>query len=151
VPVVEAETAPAEAKAVADDTETGTAEIENKAVSAAEVETKAPEVAPLEAPPAPTRATAPPKPVGPDALLPAEIGDCIVDELTGLAPTDPDGVFEPVPPYGNVWRSTKRLIEHISMGPYRTPASRLLLSVGAEVQRQDAEHIVATLRAQLGE
>jgi hypothetical protein len=140
-----------EAKAVSDDTETGTAEIENKAISAEEIETKAPEVAPLEAPPAPTRATAPPKPVGPDALLPAEIGDCIVDELTGLAPTDPDAVFEPVPPYGNVWRSTKRLIEHISMGPYRTPASRLLLSVGAEVQRQDAEHIVATLRAQLGE
>ncbi|MER5482651.1 hypothetical protein ABT024_05455 [Streptomyces sp. NPDC002812] len=120
---------------------------ENKAVSA-ETETKTPDVAPLEPPieflPPPT-----PEPVGgPHQLIPAELGEYIVDDATGRPPQDPDTVFFPVNPHGTALRSTVRLIEHVGLGTYRTPTTRLLVPAGAEVRRPEAERIVAQLRAQ---
>lgn len=151
---------PAEDKAVADGIEPGADPAEDKAVSdAVEIgavpaegtETKAPDVAPLEPPAPPVEPAEPETPVGPDGLMPAELGDRIVDEATGQAPTDPDTVFEVLPPYGYLCRSRVRLVEHVGMGAYRTPTTRLLVPVGAELKRDDADRIVARLREQLGE
>jgi hypothetical protein len=136
---------------------------ENKATAESDTENKAtvetpetesgpqpPDVAPLE-PPAP-----PQRPVvetirNAQQVLPAQLGDTIVDEATGAFPTDPDAVFVPVThaPYGNVLRCTVRLIENIGMGPYRTPSTRLLVPAGAEMPRPEADRIVTRLRAQL--
>jgi hypothetical protein len=149
---------PAEDKAVSDGIEPGAAPDENKAVSdavetgaapAEGTESKAPDVAPLEAPAPPAEPTEPEKPIGPDGLVPAQLGDVIVDEATGQAPTNPDDVFEVLPPYGYLYRSRVRLVEHVGMGAYNTPTTRLLVPVGAELKREDAERIVARLREQL--
>lgn len=139
--------AAAEDKAVPE-TETTAAPAEDKAAPAV-TETKVPEVAPLE-PPAPRpEPAAPEKAVGPEAIVPAKIGDRIVDEATGEMPTDPDEVFEELPPFGHLCRSRVRLIEHVGMGAYATPTTRLLVPAGADLRREDAERIITRLREQL--
>ncbi|MEU9925151.1 hypothetical protein AB0H51_28350 [Streptomyces griseoluteus] len=145
----DAAAAPAEDKAVTDETEAGTpAAAEDKAVTA-DTETKTPEVAPLDPPPAPQAPTTHEDPIGPDGLMPAELGDCIVDEATGQKPTDPATVFELLPPFGHLCRSRVRLIEYVGMGAYKTPTTRLLVPAGADLRREDAERIIARLREQL--
>ncbi|MGW0757169.1 hypothetical protein ACWD1Y_11875 [Streptomyces sp. NPDC002814] len=136
-------TEPAEAaedKAATADTETKTPEA---------VDTKAPDVAPLEPPAEPEPIPEPELLTTAQQLLPATIGDRVVDEATGEPPADPDAVFVPVPPYGATFRCTVRLIEHVGMGAYNTPATRLLVPVGAQLKRQQKEKVVARLRAQL--
>lgn len=131
------------------------ADTENKAVVGTENKTAAeegpqpPDVAPLEPPAPPKEPEVTPIP-GPQEVLPAELSDVILDDATGKPPTDPDGVFTPVPeaPYGNVQRCTVRLVERVGMGTYRTPTTRLLVPVGAELSRLEADRIVARLRAQ---
>ncbi|WP_404949148.1 hypothetical protein HFP70_35790 [Streptomyces sp. ARC14] len=120
---------------------------EDKAASAA-VETKTPDVAPLEPPSEPAPAPEPAPLTTAQQLLPAKLGHLIVDEATDQAP-DPERVFVPVQPHGNTVRCTVRLIEHVGMGAYNTPSKRLLVPVGAELRLQQAERIVARLRAQL--
>jgi hypothetical protein len=139
---------PAEDKAVSAATETGGDPTENKAVTE-DTEIKAPDVAPLEPPPPPVEPAKPESPVGPEGLMPAELGDRIVDEATGEPPTDPDTVFEELPPYGYMCRSLVRLVEHVGMGAYRTPTTRLLVPAGADLKREDADRIVARLREQI--
>ncbi|MEU5181145.1 hypothetical protein AB0G49_13945 [Streptomyces longwoodensis] len=140
---------PAQDKAVPESTEAAVAAAEDKAVLA-DTETKVPEVAPLEPPNPPAPPAAPTIPVGPEGLVPAQLGDRIVDEATGEAPADPDEVFEQLPPYGYICRSRVRLVEHVGMGAYKTPTTRLLVPAGADLRREDAERIVARLHAQLG-
>ncbi|MGA5411569.1 hypothetical protein ACPCSC_30480 [Streptomyces lavendulocolor] len=131
----------AENKAATADTEIKTPEAE---------ETKAPDVAPLEPPAEPEPIPEPEFLTTAQQLLPATIGN-VVDEATGEPPADPDAVFVPVPPYGTTFRCTARLIEHVGMGAYDTPATRLLVPVGAQLKRQQMEKVVARLRAQLTE
>ncbi|MFD9248387.1 hypothetical protein [Streptomyces bottropensis] len=131
----------AEDKAVTADTETKTPEAE---------ETKVPDVAPLEAPAEPEPIPEPEFLTTAQQLLPATIGE-VVDEATGEPPADPDGVFVPVPPYGTTFRCTVRLIEHVGMGAYDTPATRLLVPVGAQLKRQQMEKVVTRLHAQRNE
>ncbi|MFJ5143052.1 hypothetical protein [Streptomyces sp. NPDC088707] len=143
IPATTVGTEPADAtedKAAPGDTETNIPEA---------VETKAPDVAPLEPP---TDLEPIPEPellTTAQQLLPATIGDRVEDEATGQPPTDPDAVFVPVPPYGTTFRCTVRLIEHVGMGAYNTPATRLLVPVGAQLKRQQMERVVARLHAQL--
>jgi hypothetical protein len=113
-------------------------------------ETKAPDVAPLEPPAGPEPIPEPEFLTTAQQLLPATIGD-VVDEATGEPPADPDAVFVPVPPYGTTFRCTARLIEHVGMGAYDTPATRLLVPVGAQLKRQQMEKVVARLHAQRNE
>ncbi|MFF0754403.1 hypothetical protein [Streptomyces sp. NPDC004267] len=129
-----------EDKAADADTETKTPEA---------VETTAPDVAPLEPPAEPEPLPEPPFLTTAQQLLPATIGDRVVDEATGEPPADPDSVFVPVPPHGTTFRCTARLIEHVGMGAYNTPATRLLMPVGAQLTRQQMEKVVARLHAQL--
>ncbi|MEU9397452.1 hypothetical protein AB0D86_46680 [Streptomyces sp. NPDC048324] len=90
-------TTPADGTAAADDTATEDKALPETETTAASAEDKAapavteaiPEVAPLE-PPTPRLEPASEKPVGPEAIVPAQIGDRIVDEATGEKPTDPD-------------------------------------------------------------
>ncbi|AXI91315.1 hypothetical protein SAM9427_36705 (plasmid) [Streptomyces sp. ETH9427] len=140
----------AEDKAAAEPGET-TEPAEDKAVPDGTVETKTPDVAPLEPPDVPEPPKAPDTPVGPEGLVPAQLGDRIVDEATGEAPADLDGLFESLPPYGYMVRSRVRLVEHVGMGTYRTPTSRLLVPAGADLKREDADRILARLREQRGE
>ncbi|MGW0562945.1 hypothetical protein ACWDZ4_20555 [Streptomyces sp. NPDC003016] len=133
-------------KPAPDDTEITEAP-EDKAV-ADDTDTKIPDVAPLEPPAEPA-----PEPVHEplttaQQLLPAQLGDRIVDDATGRPPTDPDTIFIPVMPYGSTMRCTVRLVEHVGLGTYRTPTTRLLVPVGAELKRAQAERIVAQLHAQ---
>ncbi|MFD4933414.1 hypothetical protein [Streptomyces virginiae] len=121
---------------------------ENKAVSAA-VETKTPIVAPLEPPAEPEPVPERDPLTTAQQLLPAELGDRIVDDATGLPPTDPDGVFVPVMPHGGTVRCTVRLVEHVGLGIYRSPTVRLLVPIGAELKRGQAARVVARLREQL--
>lgn len=131
----------AEDKTAAVDTETKTPEA---------VETKTPNVAPLEPPVEPEPRPEPEPMTTAQQLLPARIGDHIVEEATGEAPVDPDAVFVQVqPPHGNTFRCTARLIEHVGMGAYNTPATRLLVPIGAELKRGQMERVVARLHAQL--
>jgi hypothetical protein len=131
----------AEDKAAPADTETKTPET---------AQTKTPEVAPLEpwAEPEPLPEREPLTTA--QQLLPAQLGDRIIDAATGEPPADPDAVFVQIqPPHGNTFRSTARLIEHVGMGAYNTPTTRLLVPVGAELKRGQMERVVARLRAQL--
>lgn len=131
----------AENKAAPVETETKTPET---------VETKVPDVAPLEPPAEPEPLPEPDPMTTAQQLLPAQISNHIVDEATGKAPVDPDAVFVQVqPPHGNTFRCTARLIEHVGMGAYNTPATRLLVPVGAELKRGQMERVVTRLRAQL--
>lgn len=120
---------------------------DDKAVSAPP-ETKAPDVAPLEPPSEPEPVPEPEPLTTAQQLLPAKLGHLIVDEATDQAP-DPDAVFVPVQPHGSTFRCTVRLIEHVGMGAYNTPSKRLLVPVGAELRRHQAERIITDLRAQL--
>lgn len=122
--------------------------VEDKAAPA-DTETKIPDVAPLEPPHVPEPIPEPVPLTTAQQLLPAKMGDHIVDDATGEPPTDPDGVFVPVQPHGNSLRCTVRLVEHVGMGAYNTPTARLLVPVGAELRRDQAERVVARLRAQL--
>ncbi|MER7937933.1 MULTISPECIES: hypothetical protein [unclassified Streptomyces] len=143
--------------------ETGPVPTENKTADTDEVEeagpapaeTKArtqapPDVAPLEPPAPPQVATTPITP-GPEGTVPAQLDGRIVDEATGEMPSAPEEVFEALPPYGYLCRSRVRLIEHVGMGTYGTPSTRLLVPAGADVRREDADRITARLREQLGE
>ncbi|AWI32697.1 hypothetical protein [Streptomyces tirandamycinicus] len=121
---------------------------EDKAAPA-DTETKVPDVAPLEPPTEPEPEPEPAPITTPQQLLPAQLADRIVDEATGELPADPDAVFVPVQPHGSSYRCTVRLIEHVGMGAYNTPASRLLVPVGAELQRHQAQRIIDRLRDQL--
>ncbi|MER6232589.1 hypothetical protein ACFUC2_05335 [[Kitasatospora] papulosa] len=128
----------------------GPAEAPEDKTAAVETETKTPDVAPLEPPAEPEPLPEPDPMTTAQQLLPAQISDHIVDEATGKAPTDPDAVFiQAQPPYGNTFRCTVRLIEHIGMGTYNTPATRLLVPIGAELKRSQMERVVARLHAQL--
>ncbi|MEU0857407.1 hypothetical protein ABZ352_18485 [Streptomyces griseofuscus] len=122
--------------------------VEDKAVPA-DTETKTPDVAPLEPPTEPDPLPEPAPLTTAQQLLPARLGDLIVDEATGHPPADPEGVFVTVQPYGSSVRCTVRLIEHVGMGAYNTPTTRLLVPAGAELRRDQAARIVARLRAQL--
>lgn len=127
-----------------------TALIETETKTPETGETKTPDVAPLEPPAEPEPLPEPDPMTTAQQLLPAKIGDHVVDEATGEAPADPDAVFVQVqPPHGNTFRCTARLIEHVGMGAYNTPATRLLVPVGAELKRGQMERVVARLHAQL--
>ncbi|MBV1940760.1 hypothetical protein KUF83_29955 [Streptomyces sp. BV286] len=136
---------------IPDTVETTAAEAaEDKAVPA-HTETKTPIVAPLE-PPAESLPDPVPEPVlltTAQQLLPATALGDIVDEATGEHPADPNTVFVPVDQYGNVHRCTARLVEHVGMGAYNTPATRLLVPVDAQLKRHQMERVVNRLRAQL--
>ncbi|MFE1270640.1 hypothetical protein [Streptomyces sp. NPDC058758] len=144
----------AENKAIApEDTTEETAE--DKAVAEAP-ETKspaldsptAPEVAPLE-PPAATPPPAKEEIRNSQQILPAHISNAIVDDATGLPPADLDNLFQPVAvPYGSGLRATCRLVEHVGMGAYNTPTTRLLIPAGAEIAPADAQRILDRLRTQ---
>ncbi|WP_329317362.1 hypothetical protein OG723_44145 (plasmid) [Streptomyces sp. NBC_01278] len=121
---------------------------ENKAV-ADSVETKIPDVAPLDPPAKPAPVPERDPLTTAQQLLPAELGDRIVDDATGEPPADPEGVFVPVALHGSTLRCTVRLVEHVGLGPYRTPTTRLLVPVGAELKRDQATRVVARLREQL--
>ncbi|WP_330335720.1 hypothetical protein OHS33_38730 (plasmid) [Streptomyces sp. NBC_00536] len=121
---------------------------ENKAVSV-EVETKTPIVAPLEPPAEPEPVPERDPLTTAQQLLPAELGDRIVDDATGLPPADPDSVFVPVMPHGSTLRCTVRLVEHVGLGTYRTPTTRLLVPIGAELKRGQVARVVARLHEQL--
>ncbi|RSS97250.1 hypothetical protein EF903_01640 [Streptomyces sp. WAC05292] len=121
---------------------------ENKAVPAP-AETKIPDVAPLEPPAEPEPLPERDPLTTAQQLLPAELGDRIVDDATGEPPADPDSVFVPVMPHGSTLRCTVRLIEHVGLGAYRTPTTRLLVPIGAELKRGQAARVVARLRDQL--
>ncbi|MER7759463.1 hypothetical protein [Streptomyces sp. NPDC097619] len=114
-------------------------------------ETKLPEVAPLEPPPAPEPLPEPDPLTTAQQLLPAQLGDRIVDDATGEPPPDPDTVFVPVLPHGNTLRCSVRLIEHVGLGPYRSPITRLLVPIGAELKRGQAARVVARLHEQLAQ
>ncbi|MFC8537982.1 hypothetical protein ACFUJY_29280 [Streptomyces sp. NPDC057249] len=130
-----------ENKTAATQTETKTPEL---------AETKTPDVAPLEPPAEPEPAPEPDQLTTARQLLPAQITGLIVDAATGQAPPDPDAVFVQVqPPHGNTFRCTARLIEHFGMGTYNTPATRLLVPIGADLKRGQMERVVARLRSQL--
>ncbi|MFI9052530.1 hypothetical protein [Streptomyces sp. NPDC053427] len=124
-------------------------EIAEDKAAPADTETKIPDVAPLEPPrtpePIPERVPL----TTAQQLLPAKMGDRIVDDATGEPPTDPEGVFIPVMPHGGSQRCTVRLVEHVGMGAYNTPTARLLVPIGAELRRDQAERVLARLRAQL--
>ncbi|MFD0353018.1 hypothetical protein ACFVHW_04600 [Streptomyces sp. NPDC127110] len=121
---------------------------EDKAVPGI-VETKTPDVAPLEPPAEPEPIPERDPLTTAQQLLPAELGDRIVDDATGLPPADPDAVFVPVQPHGSTLRCTVRLVEHVGLGTYRTPTMRLLVPVGAELKRGQAARVLARLREQL--
>ncbi|MEU7228927.1 hypothetical protein [Streptomyces chrestomyceticus] len=123
---------------------------ENKAATS-DTETKTPDVAPLEPPREPEPVPEPAPMTTAQQLLPAKLGDLIVDEATGQPPANPDGVFVAVQPRGARFRSTVRLIEHVGMGAYNTPATRLLVPAGGELSRYQADRVIARLRAQLTE
>ncbi|KIF04144.1 hypothetical protein PL81_20230 [Streptomyces sp. RSD-27] len=129
-------------------TELTVEEPENKAVSV-EVETKTPIVAPLEPPAEPEPVPERDPLTTAQQLLPAELGDRIVDDATGLPPADPDSVFVPVMPHGSTLRCTVRLVEHVGLGTYRTPTMRLLVPIGAELKRDQVARVVARLHEQL--
>ncbi|WP_030372334.1 hypothetical protein [Streptomyces rimosus] len=124
---------------------------EGKATAPAATETKTPDVAPLEPPSEPEPVPEPAPMTTAQQLLPAKLGHQIVDEATGQPPADPDGVFIPVQPHGNRFRCTVRLIEHVGMGAYNTPATRLLVPAGGELSRYQADRVIARLRSQLTE
>ncbi|PRH78866.1 hypothetical protein C6N75_12740 [Streptomyces solincola] len=139
-----------EAPEPAEAAENKTAAVETEAKTPEPAETKVPDVAPLEPPAEPEPLPEPDPMTTAQQLLPAQISDHIVDEATGKAPADPDAVFVHVqPPHGNTFRCTARLIEHVGMGAYNTPATRLLVPIGAELKRGQMERVVARLRAQL--
>ncbi|MFF4276128.1 hypothetical protein [Streptomyces sp. NPDC001536] len=125
-------------------------ETENKAASATDIETKVPDVAPLE-PPAARLEPAPDSDTLTTAqqLLPANLEGQIVDDATGEIPSDPDGVFVTVGLYGERARCTVRLVENVGIGVYKTPTTRLLVPVGAELKTSQADRIVTRLREQL--
>ncbi|MEU6632827.1 hypothetical protein ABZ905_31775 [Streptomyces parvus] len=136
-------------EATTEDTATAAPDVaENKAVADL-TETKVPDVAPLEPPAAPEPVPDPVPLTTAQQLLPAHMGDRIVDDATKEPPPDPDGVFVPVMPHGSSFRCTVRLIEHVGMGTYNTPTTRLLVPIGAELRRDQAERVLSRLRAQL--
>ncbi|WP_433860152.1 hypothetical protein [Streptomyces kronopolitis] len=122
--------------------------VEDKAAPA-DTETKIPDVAPLAPPRTPEPIPEPVPLTTAQQLLPAKMGDRIVDDATGEPPANPDGVFVPVMPHGGSLRCTVRLVEHVGMGAYNTPTTRLLVPIGAELRRDQAERVIARLRAQL--
>ena len=107
-----------------------------------------PDVAPLE-PPAPREPEPEPEPVrNPQQILPEGLDGTIVDDATGQPPADIESVFTPITPYGNALRCTLRLVEHVGLGTYRTPTTRLLVPAGADLDPANAQRILARLRAQ---
>lgn len=135
--------------ATSEATEPALPEIVEDKAAPADTETKIPDVAPLEPPRTPEPVPEPVPLTTAQQLLPAKMGDRIVDDATGEPPTDPDGVFVPVMPHGSSLRCTVRLVEHVGMGAYNTPTARLLVPAGAELRRDQVERVVARLRAQL--
>ncbi|MGW7090099.1 hypothetical protein ACWGH2_42320 [Streptomyces sp. NPDC054871] len=142
VPASEAATAP-------EATESPMPEIVEDKAAPAESETTIPDVAPLDPPRTPDPIPEPVPLTTAQQLLPAKMGDHIVDDATGEPPSDPDGVFVPVRPQGSTLRCTVRLVEHVGMGAYNTPTARLLVPIGAELRRDQAERVLNRLRAQL--
>ncbi|MFD7763566.1 hypothetical protein [Streptomyces microflavus] len=121
---------------------------EDKALSDL-TETKIPEVAPLEPPAVPDPIPDPVPLTTAQQLLPATMGDRIVDDATQKLPPNPDSVFVPVMPHGSSFLCTVRLVEHVGMGAYNTPTARLLVPIGAELRRDQAQRVLSRLRAQL--
>ncbi|MFF4188097.1 hypothetical protein ACFYZ9_33375 [Streptomyces sp. NPDC001691] len=137
-----------------DAVETPDPSVEDKAVGEAP-ETKSPadgpkqpDVAPLE-PPAQREPEPDAEPIrNPQQIIPEGLDGSIVDDATGKPPAEIDTVFEAVTPYGNALRCTVRLVEHVGLGTYRTPTTRLLVPAGAELDPVNAQRIVTRLRAQ---
>ncbi|MDI3407678.1 hypothetical protein [Streptomyces cavernicola] len=112
----------------------------------------APDAAPLEPPhvnEAPEAPASSPY-VTPTEVIPDEenLSDVILDDATGQPPTDVDGVFVPLTPFGSTLQCTVRLVERTFLGPHRNPVTRLLQPKGAVVSEGIAARVRERLDAQ---
>jgi hypothetical protein len=106
--------------------------------------------APLDAPPAHEPPAAPvATALAPAEVLPSSLHSAVdvVDDATGLPPEDPDALFEPLTPLGNIVVSRARLLERV-VDPYGRESMRLLVARDMELGVVAASRIVDRVRAQ---